>query len=985
MKKRWKMKIIALILLLACLGSAIGSVASAAPETLVVKVDDEPLFLHSPVYASDAGALLPLRELAQHFGYTVTWTETAQSAVMLSEEKELAVVTVGTADYTFQGVSYTASQPAKLIQDRLYAAPEIIGQLSGLESELQAEAGILSFRQSGTQDTGVLHLRPTQDTYVQGGNTADTNYGSSNQLDFKAGTGATNRLIYLKYSLKEIDFTFEEARIALQPISAEDRYKPVTVFVYASDPDSWQENTLTFNNQPTYGDLIQTTDLTFSTSPVYIDVTAYAQRLYAEGKTEMALVLDGDYGAPLRMTFNNSPILDIFKNASSKIVKDLPVKEGFGQGQDPWVWAEQMWESSQFKKTADQPQSSVTLQASATAYATGGRHRATNFGNQETIQTKSDPDSSDTARRAYVQFDLTVLPKENFRYAYLNLFCTSLQDSTLPLEQIYLVPSTWNEDTLTWENKPENGDLVAQAYIVGTNTYTSFDISDAIQDALARGQEMISFAVVDTAKRHTVFASRHAKNSGPYLSLSYGDHQGFWPDIPSDRLEEYNLRVQAKRSNDSSYVSYPTRVLESLPDYVISGNDANLSQFDGSLDLPIQEATGYYHTQQVGSRWWIIDPEGHPMLNAAVVTVRQPGTDAEWAGLQQRFGTLEQWGRETTDILRNQLHFNGVGAWSTTEYLDMADQPLSSANLLYFLATYMGELGLQVTGGGSTVFSGGAFNVFDPDFVTFCDSYAQENVAPKRDSQTVLGWMSDNELPGSLSMLDDMLALDPSDPLNAYSYAAAWTFVKRYTGKENPTFADISLNMREDFRDYVYDRYFQVVSSAIRKYDPNHMYLGCRFYTPTIDSRGCWSAAGRYCDAISVNYYYTWTPNTQQMRNWYLWSGKPFIATEWYAMGYDSGLVCSSGAGFRVDTQRERGVFYQNFILKLLEAQNCVGFHWFQYQDNDPTATNRDSSNIDGNKGIVNTAFQLYTPLVTEMAELNRNLYRLVQYFDSRK
>ena len=283
------------------------------------------------------------------------------------------------------------------------------------------------------------------------------------------------------------------------------------------------------------------------------------------------------------------------------------------------------------------------------------------------------------------------------------------------------------------------------------------------------------------------------------------------------------------------------------------------------------------------------------------------------------------------------------------------------------------------------MFDGGAFNVFDPDFVTFCDSRAKEVIEPKKDWANFLGWMSDNELQCDSTMLDSFLAADWTDPRNAYTYAAAWTFLMDYTGEENPSMADVDDIMRQDFLDFMYDRYHKVVSDAIHKYAPGHMYLGVRAVDKAYPSRGFWAAAGRYCDAICVNYYGAWTPDSAMMTDWSEWSGNtPFIVTEWYAMALDSGLACSSGAGFLVNTQQDRGKFYQNFALKLLETKSCVGFHWFQYLDNDPTGAAGDASNVDGNKGIISIfTYKPYTELVTEMAELNRQVYNVIDYFDN--
>ena len=101
------------------------------------------------------------------------------------------------------------------------------------------------------------------------------------------------------------------------------------------------------------------------------------------------------------------------------------------------------------------------------------------------------------------------------------------------------------------------------------------------------------------------------------------------------------------------------------------------------------------------------------------------------------------------------------------------------------------------------------------------------------------------------------------------------------------------------------------------------------------------------------------------------------MITEFYTKAEDSGLPNITGAGWLVKTQHERGIFYQNFCLSLLSAPNCVGWHWFRYQDNDPTDPKADPSNNDSNKGLVNNRYEVYLPLAEKMIELNRNAHGL--------
>ena len=61
-----------------------------------------------------------------------------------------------------------------------------------------------------------------------------------------------------------------------------------------------------------------------------------------------------------------------------------------------------------------------------------------------------------------------------------------------------------------------------------------------------------------------------------------------------------------------------------------------------------------------------------------------------------------------------------------------------------------------------------------------------------------------------------------------------------------------------EFAGYAFERYFSIVSKAIKKHAPNHLYIGSRFMRPNYSNRFIWKAAKPYCDIITVNYYHTW-------------------------------------------------------------------------------------------------------------------------------
>jgi hypothetical protein len=124
-----------------------------------------------------------------------------------------------------------------------------------------------------------------------------------------------------------------------------------------------------------------------------------------------------------------------------------------------------------------------------------------------------------------------------------------------------------------------------------------------------------------------------------------------------------------------------------------------------------------------------------------------------------------------------------------------------------------------------------------------------------------------------------------------------------------------------------------------------------------------------------------WSVPQGEMDRWASLSGRPILNSEWYAMSLASAEVPTGGAGFRVRSQRDRGLFYQNLCLGMLGDANCVGWHWFKYMDNDINDPKADPSNRDANKGIVKVNYSPYAEVLALMKQLNQQVYPLTEYF----
>ena len=429
-------------------------------------------------------------------------------------------------------------------------------------------------------------------------------------------------------------------------------------------------------------------------------------------------------------------------------------------------------------------------------------------------------------------------------------------------------------------------------------------------------------------------------------------------------------QIEVAKKPGEKFTLYEAITLADMPLIEV---DSGLDQFGGIIE-PKQKATGFFRTEKINGRWWIINPAGGRFIHRGISSVNTIPTDGAQAELTKNFNTKEGWARATATQLI-EYGFNGTGSWSDDASLESVEPRLVSTKLLSLMASYGKTKGAKM-GTGNMSYPGDCPPIFDPEFVDHCKKASQKLIKDKN-NPWLLGYFTDNEMPWRLNLLDKFLKLSSTD--SGRKAAEAW-LVKNKVSQQK-----ITDDSRYAFLEYAADYYFRVTTAAIREVDPNHMILGARYHSTAYNFPPVFTAAGRYCDMISVNYYYAWTPNKTLMDMWLKNAQKPFIITEWYAKAEDSGMANTGGAGWLVHTQKDRGLYYQNFTLSLLKHPGCVGWHWFKYADNDPNAKGVDPSNLDSNKGIVTARYVPYVPLLDAMREINQRTYGLIEVMDKTK
>ena len=296
-------------------------------------------------------------------------------------------------------------------------------------------------------------------------------------------------------------------------------------------------------------------------------------------------------------------------------------------------------------------------------------------------------------------------------------------------------------------------------------------------------------------------------------------------------------------------------------------------------------------------------------------------------------------------------------------------------------------------------------DVFSPRWETHCRTLAEKLAKEGRGDPWCVGTFLDNELEwyGKKGhLVDEVFQLGPGQPAKKALYD--W-LLKRYGSLEEvnrrlgsrhagqPAFLACQTlpgpsaamdEVRDGFLAQIAERYFAVAAGAMRKADPEHLVLGCRFAGRTPEP--ALAAAGKYNDVFTFNTYprvdfeSVWRADgaggvvedvPRKLIEMYQVVHRPMIITEWGFPALDSGLPCKHGAGMRVDTQAQKAACYRIFANAMADLPFMVGYHYFMWAD-EPAPGISSTFPEDSNYGLVNEKDEPYELLVKTATEVNR-------------
>lgn len=439
-------------------------------------------------------------------------------------------------------------------------------------------------------------------------------------------------------------------------------------------------------------------------------------------------------------------------------------------------------------------------------------------------------------------------------------------------------------------------------------------------------------------------------------------------------------------------------------------------KYGGSASGPQIKATGFFRTEKLGGKWWLVDPDGHlfwshgidcvRMLDATPTEEREawfedfPGDQADCreflstgyalkghytgrspkcfsfagANLKRKYG--DHWKQTYAEAIHQRLRswgLNTIANWSDSGVFLMRRTPYTDN---------LGSHGAKMIE-GSEGYWGQFPDVFDPSFA----AAVRQAMEAKRNSSAndpwCLGYFSDNEMSWG-----DETSLALGVLKSATLQAAKREFVDDLKTKygdiaklnaawgtshaswealhENRVLPD-KAKARDDliaFSIKTAETYFRTVRDAIKTVAPNQLYLGCRFaWVNDHVAR----AAGRYCDVVSYNLY-------QRKITEFNYPGgdKPLIVGEFHCGALDRGLFHTGLIA--VENQQARAQAYRDYVLGALRHPQFVGTHWFQWQDEPTTGRVYDEENYQ--IGFIDVADTPYRETIAASREVGRRLYQ---------
>lgn len=404
-------------------------------------------------------------------------------------------------------------------------------------------------------------------------------------------------------------------------------------------------------------------------------------------------------------------------------------------------------------------------------------------------------------------------------------------------------------------------------------------------------------------------------------------------------------------------VDWPDKV-ERLTDMQIAYADERQKLMQGGDEAfePTRDSivgTGFFKLAPIGNgQMGLFDPKGNPFWSTGVTGVRlgtkynctelSTATLPLFQGLAPRGSLAWENERNYSHYARNvERKYPNVAAW----------QDLTAARLKYYGYNTLGNWSdtglihrrlLPYTLPLATVnikvpkLKCGLPEIYAKGFADSLVRSWKPTLARYANDSLLIGYFVDNELPwNKLAPWEEDKSTPTYRAWEAYLRPILKKMPKSRKRKRNKELRLSNEKIGVEFAKMGFLQqwsaaYFGAVKKAIAATDKNHLYLGCRF-TRNIPSQPILEGAKAFVDVHSINLYQI-VPSladTLAMR-----SGKPVMVGEFHFQMESPNHVKPH---YKTFSPEEVSKMRENYFTYLQGKPWCVGAHWYQWVDQEPT------------------------------------------------
>ena len=379
------------------------------------------------------------------------------------------------------------------------------------------------------------------------------------------------------------------------------------------------------------------------------------------------------------------------------------------------------------------------------------------------------------------------------------------------------------------------------------------------------------------------------------------------------------------------------------------------------------EATGFFRVEK-DKRWWIVTPEGNAFLSWGINHLypdlwKQDYNREAW---QKKLGIENLNGPEFNRALRKwflsireQLGFNTVGVHNALHIVNTPYPEMAYMQPIHFV---------DIPHWRTEIPDSNFIDVFSSDFEHHCDRLAREIAEPLKDDPYLLGYsMNDCPLfteedlrertdtiggarrPSRIGWPRRLRNLESSAPgkrvyvetmIDAYrgrikdfntTYQTSFRSFDDLAAAENwrPETRLSNPNESRDnalFLHRVVDKYYETARNAIRRYDPNHMFVGDKLHANTDSLDTVLPITSKYTEIIMYQMYARYEVQKPGLDRWSAQVDKPFI-------NGDSAFTMTTDTmprpyGPVADNLDMRAKWTEEFFRSAFARPEFVGWHY---------------------------------------------------------